>query len=367
MPTIDFYTNGEFSGSVYKIDGVTITGSGTVVDGDSGLDGDSLGILGGADPLGPAVSPGETITFSFDSGAASGVSLDWLYLTDSADAGNQNGFIDVGTLEAFNLNGNSLGTKTTGESFPYNVSELYGGATISKFQLTGIDTIGISSLTFTPAVPNQPPAAQDDSFAIKKNETVTLNVLGNDTDPNGGTLSITEVSSIPASIGVLTTNGTSISFNPNDIFSGTATFSYTISDGNGSSDSATVSVTLGSEQFGGNGNDTLIGNNGNDLLDGGNGADVLDGGASDDLLRGGRGNDRVTGGSGADTFVIAKNSGTDTFSDFHVAEGDKIGLSGISFSELSFSGNSIFKGSEVLATLTDVSTTSLSAANFTTV
>lgn len=78
-------------------------------------------------------------------------------------------------------------------------------------------------------------------------------------------------------------------------------------------------------------------------------------------------NDTVSGGSGADTFVIAKNSGTDTFSDFNVAEGDKIGLSGISFSELSFSGNNILKGSDVLATLTGVNTTSLSAANFTTV
>jgi hypothetical protein len=32
MTTIDFLNNGTFSGSVYNIDGVTITGNGTVVD-----------------------------------------------------------------------------------------------------------------------------------------------------------------------------------------------------------------------------------------------------------------------------------------------------------------------------------------------
>lgn len=372
MTTIDFSNNGTFSGPVYNTNGVTITGSADVVDGQN-----SLGILGGVDPFGPGVSPGETITFTFDSGAASSVSFNFDAIGDSSPSigwGDGDFIFEIGTIEAFDLNGNSLGTRTPifSNSFSVDVSQLYGGATISKFQLTGIDSITIAGLGFTPVV-NQAPNAQDDIFAIKKNETVTLNVLGNDTDPNSDALTITGVSSLDASIGSLTNNGTSISFNPNDAFSGTASFSYTISDGKGGTDTATVTVAVGTQQYGGNGRDTLTGNNGNDLLDGGNGDDILYGGAGNDTLTGGNGSDRLyggsgndllTGGNGSDVFVLAAGEGTDVIADFKKGT-DVIGLSsGLSADQLSFSGNNILFDSEVLATLTGVDTSTLNASNF---
>ncbi|QSX70645.1 MAG: calcium-binding protein [Dolichospermum sp. DET69] len=135
---------------------------------------------------------------------------------------------------------------------------------------------------------------------------------------------------------------------------------------NGGTDTVSTSVTYvlsenvenltltGSSSINGTGNslnNTIIGNAGNNILSGGVGNDIL------------------TGGNGNDTFVIAAGQGTDTFTDF-VVKNDKIGLSGgLTFGQLSFSGNNILLTStnEVLATLTGFNTTTLITSNFLTV
>src|SRR4028118_935656 len=168
-----------------------------------------------------------------------------------------------------------------------------------------------------------------------------------------------------------------ITFTPTTGFSGDASFDYSISDGNGGTSSATVIVAVGTVQNGGNGTNLLLGNAGNDILIGGNGTDLLlgnagddlvDGGNGDDTLRGGLGNDTLTGGNGGDVFVFASGHGTDTITDFSLGQGDKIGLTGgLTFGNLSFSGNQILLGTQVLAVLTGVNTNTLTASNFLTV
>ena len=93
---------------------------------------------------------------------------------------------------------------------------------------------------------------------------------------------------------------------------------------------------------------------------------IIIGNAGNNTLYGGAGNDTLTGGSGNDIFVIAAGQGTDTFTDF-VVKNDKIGLSGgLTFGQLSFSGNNILSNNEVLATLTGFNTTTLVSSNFVT-
>ncbi|HEY9763220.1 MAG TPA: choice-of-anchor I family protein [Trichocoleus sp.] len=118
---------------------------------------------------------------------------------------------------------------------------------------------------------------------------------------------------------------------------------------------------------GGNGDDTLLGNRGNDTLLGGNGNDILNGGAGFDLINGGRGNDTLTGGLHEDIFILSQTAnGTDTITDFE-RNVDRIGLAGgLSFKNLSFSGNSILAGTETLAILTGIETTTLTQADFVT-
>ena len=117
---------------------------------------------------------------------------------------------------------------------------------------------------------------------------------------------------------------------------------------------------------GGQGNDTLNGGSGNDTLLGGSGADQLLGKQGADILDGGSGDDTLTGGTGGDVFAIALGNGTDTITDFNVGV-DRIGLSaGLTFADLTFSNSAIASGTETLATLTGVDTTTLTVADFTT-
>ena len=116
---------------------------------------------------------------------------------------------------------------------------------------------------------------------------------------------------------------------------------------------------------GGDGIDTLSGDNSDDRLIGGSGDDLLFGGSGNDFIDGGTGFDALEGGSGDDVFVLRIGDGTDIIADFNLNGGDRLGLAdGLEFNSLSFSGNDILSGAEVLATLNGVDTEQLTEVNF---
>ena len=92
-----------------------------------------------------------------------------------------------------------------------------------------------------------PPLANNDSgFSTPLNTAIGIaaaSLLANDSDPNGGTLSITGASG--ATNGSVAWNATSqvVTFTPVTGYSGPASFTYTITNGQGSA-SATVSLTV---------------------------------------------------------------------------------------------------------------------------
>ncbi|NEN88208.1 MAG: hypothetical protein F6K48_04440 [Okeania sp. SIO3H1] len=111
--------------------------------------------------------------------------------------------------------------------------------------------------------------------------------------------------------------------------------------------------------------DTEIATEGDDSLYGDNGADTLNGLGGNDTLTGWYGDDTLEGGSGSDIFVLGEGQGIDTIVDFSVGE-DIIGLSsGLTFNDLTLSGNEIISGTETLATLTGINTATLGSDNFT--
>jgi uncharacterized protein (TIGR03382 family) len=117
-------------------------------------------------------------------------------------------------------------------TFTYTVSDGNGGS----------DT-AVVTVTVTPV--NDPPTANDDAFAVVEDSAATrFNVLINDTTApdTGETLTITAVTQ-PAN-GTVTFTATSVFFTPAPNFNGTTTFTYTVSDGNGGTDDATVTVTV---------------------------------------------------------------------------------------------------------------------------
>ena len=317
--------------------------------------------------------------------------------------------IDVdGDLDAFvgNYAGNTLFYRNTGS--PSN--PVFAAPTTNDFGLTDVglyarptfaDIDGDGDLDAfvgnydgntvffenQPAPSNLPPVAVDDSATTAKNTAVSIQVstlLANDTDPDSNPLSITGVSNATNGSAVLNDNGTPgntaddfIVFTPTTGFSGNGSFDYTLSDGS-LTDIGNVTVAVGTNLSGGNGDDLLNGTAGNDNLTGGTGNDTLNGSAGNDTLNGGNGADKLTGGTGndiltggsaSDTFIFAASHGTDTITDFKKGV-DYIGLSGgLTFGQLSFSGSNIIVTSttEILATLTGINTTTLTSANFLTV
>ncbi|MBN4006631.1 tandem-95 repeat protein [Nostoc sp. LPT] len=242
------------------------------------------------------------------------------------------------------------------DSFTYTVNDGNGGAINGTFNLT------INSV-------NDAPIAVNDTVRDAENTAVSIQaktLLASDRDIDSTSLSITSVSAATHGTAVLKNNGTPsnsaddlIVFTPTTGFSGAASFNYTISDGQLTS-TAKVTVQVGDRLFGGNCNDVFHGTPGNDYLSGGNGNDLLSGGLGSDIL---------TGGNGHDKFVFAAGEGTDIITEFCKGN-DLIGLSGgLTFSQLSFCGNNInvTNTDETLATLTGIKTTTLTAANFTTI
>ena len=97
--------------------------------------------------------------------------------------------------------------------------------------------------TPTPPPPNIPPVANDDSATIDQNSIwKVIDVLANDTDPDGGTLYISNRTQ--GKNGSVGGNSTTVNYMPNGGFSGVDTFTYTVSDNRGGSATATVTVTV---------------------------------------------------------------------------------------------------------------------------
>jgi len=105
----------------------------------------------------------------------------------------------------------------------------------------GTDTATVA-VTVTAVVGNNAPIATDDTAQTDEDVAVDIDVLVNDSDPDGDTLEVTAATSADGAV-VINDDGT-ITFTPAAGFTGSATISYTIDDGNGGTDTATVAVTV---------------------------------------------------------------------------------------------------------------------------
>jgi translation elongation factor EF-1beta len=109
-----------------------------------------------------------------------------------------------------------------------------------------------STLTVDVAAVNDGPVAVDDAVSTDEDSAVTIDVLGNDTDVDGDSLSVTGATLPDGVDGTVVVNDDgSISFTPGDGFdalgvgeSQDVEITYTISDGQGGTDTATATVTV---------------------------------------------------------------------------------------------------------------------------
>ena len=117
-------------------------------------------------------------------------------------------------------------------SFTYTISDGNGG--------TSTATVNV---TVNPV--NDAPVANTDAVSTDEDAAVTIPVgtlLANDTDIDGGALTVTSVQD--ATNGTVSLVGGNVVFTPAANYSGPASFTYTVSDGNGGSSTATVNVTV---------------------------------------------------------------------------------------------------------------------------
>ncbi|TMO78054.1 ExeM/NucH family extracellular endonuclease [Pseudoalteromonas aurantia] len=90
---------------------------------------------------------------------------------------------------------------------------------------------------------NQAPIANDDTAETVQGESVNINVLANDQDPEGNTLFITSAT-LSNEVGSVSWSGANILFTPNADFVGEASINYAINDGANGTAIATVTVTV---------------------------------------------------------------------------------------------------------------------------
>lgn len=90
---------------------------------------------------------------------------------------------------------------------------------------------------------NAEPNATDDEASVLQDGSVVINVLDNDADPNGGTLSVVAVDEPLQGQAVVNANGT-ITYTPQAGFFGDDSFHYWISDGQSGIASAAVAVSV---------------------------------------------------------------------------------------------------------------------------
>jgi Ca2+-binding RTX toxin-like protein len=286
-------------------------GSGGSVSSAGDINGDGIDdlIIGAsaADPNGNSAAGASYVVFG-GSGVGSSGSLNLSALNGS------NGFV-INGIDAYDRSGISV--SSAGDINGDGIDDLMIGA--DGADPNGNLYAGASYVVFGKPS-NQAPIANDDSATAFFNTPLTLRVsdlLANDTDGDGDALTIINTLNVTNGSAVLNTNGTpsnpnddTIIFTPFTGFNGTARFDYTVSDGNGETDSATVTILVRRNTTGTSGADNITGTEGNDQLNGKKGNDTLSGLGGNDSLSGGEGNDFLSGDDGDDT--LRGNGGSDT-------------------------------------------------------
>ncbi|TXT26915.1 MAG: outer membrane adhesin-like protein [Planctomycetota bacterium] len=118
----------------------------------------------------------------------------------------------------------------------------YFGPDSFRYQASDLDKISSNSVLVNLLV-NAPVDAIDDTAQVIRNVATILQVLTNDTNLDHDPLTISSMTQPTDGTATLNANGT-ITFTPAADFSGETSFMYSIHDGHGSSDTATVVVTV---------------------------------------------------------------------------------------------------------------------------
>jgi hypothetical protein len=183
--------------------------------------------------------------FSVDEGTSYGGSLNVLANDRIRDGESLTAVLDQGPAfaDAFRLDSNGSvsythdGSETKSDSFTYFACDDDDDDDDKDDAKCDRATVRI---TVNPV--NDPPTAVDDTATVQEDsKNNSIKVTDNDFDPEGGKLTVVDAS---ASVGSAAPNNDNVFYTPPPGFSGEAKIDYTISDNDGGTDSAVLTVTV---------------------------------------------------------------------------------------------------------------------------
>jgi len=150
-------------------------------------------------------------------------------------------------LAVISISKPQFGTATTnGQTVTYTPTANFVGVDHFTYIVSdgkGAQVAGSITVTVNGAGgPNQPPSAANEQVGTTPGTAVTINVLANDSDPNGDALLIT-IDSQPRHGTAVVQNG-QIVYTPQPGYVGMDSFTYIVSDGKGGTAQATVTITI---------------------------------------------------------------------------------------------------------------------------
>jgi glycerol uptake facilitator-like aquaporin len=275
---------------------------------DSDPDGNELTVTAvtqpanGAVVLNPSTGSGQTITYTpdadYNSSDSAGAGDTFTYTVNDGHGGTATAAVSV-TVNPVNDEPVAVGdNETTNEDTPIVLEVLANDTDVDGDTLTitaittptlgSVVNNGDGTLTYTPAAEtagtdsfsytvadgnggtasalvtievvsaNDAPTAEDDSAVVDEDISVIIFVLDNDSDIDGDTVLLAAVNA-PAN-GMAAANGDgTVTYTPNANFNGLDSFSYTVDDGQGAMDSATVTVTVNPVNDAPAANDDIVG------------------------------------------------------------------------------------------------------------
>ena len=137
-------------------------------------------------------------------------------------------------------NGTASPSSTT---FTYTPNANYNGGDSFDYTVSDGTATDTGTVTITVTAVNDPPTAEDDTATTAEDTPVDINVVANDTDVEGDTLSVTTPTPTPnnGTAAIASGSTTTVTYTPNTGFIGTDSFVYTLSDG---ADTATSTVEI---------------------------------------------------------------------------------------------------------------------------
>ena len=128
-----------------------------------------------------------------------------------------------------------------GSDVTYTPDADFNGADSFTYTVTDGSVTALATVTLMVTPSNDAPSAVPEGVATLEDTPVVVDVLANDSDPDGDGLSVLSASQ-PAN-GSVINSGTDVSYSPDANFNGADSFTYTVTDGS-FTDTATVTVTV---------------------------------------------------------------------------------------------------------------------------